>query len=246
MPVLKRGSASIYYEEFGSGYPVLLFAPGSLSSTIAAWHEIATFDPTVELAQEFRLIALDQRNSGQSWAPITAEDGWHSYTQDHIALLDHLGIDRVHLLGQCIGGPFCMGFIQAQPDRVSAAVLAQPSGRIGPPTGRSGGFDRWRAGLTGHPEATGEVLDGFRENLYRNDFVHTVSRDFVRTCQVPLLVLAGNDEAHPFELAEELARLAPNAEFIPEWKTGSALERAKQRIHEFLQAHTPVSAAGAH
>ena len=65
----------------------------------------------------------------------------------------------------------------------------------------------------------------------------------VRTCQTPLLALAGNDDAHPFALAEEIARLAPNAEFIPEWKTGAALEAALKRTHEFLRTHTPVAAA---
>src|SRR5947209_8283060 len=203
MPVLKRDGASIYYEEFGSGYPVLLFAPGSLGSSIAWWHN-AAFDPTTELADEFRLIAMDQRNAGQSWAPIAAEDGWHSYAADHLALLDHLGIERTHLLGQCIGGPLAMGLIQAQPARVSAAVLVQPSGRIGPDTGRAGGFERWRAALADHPEATPAALDGFRANLYAQDLVYTVSRDFVRGCATPLLILAGNDAAHPFAVAEEL------------------------------------------
>ena len=244
MPILKHGDTSIYYEEFGSGFPILLFAPGSLNATIEVWHRSAAFDPTVELAGEFRLIALDQRNAGgQSWAPITAEDGWHSFTSDHVALLDHLGVERCHLLGQCIGGPLSMNFIKMQPQRVSAAVLVQPSGRIGPDTGRAGGFDRWRQNLTDHPEATPAVLDSLRHNLYLNDFVYTVSRDFVRTVNMPLLVLAGNDEAHPFALAEELAQLAPNAEFIPDWKSGAALEAALKRIHEFLQAHTPAGAA---
>jgi pimeloyl-ACP methyl ester carboxylesterase len=243
MPFLKRGEISIHYEEFGSGYPVLLFAPGSLNSTVDAWHQLAAFDATVELAKDFRLIAMDQRNAGQSWAPIRADDGWHSYTADHVALLDHLGIERTHILGQCIGGPFGMGLIQAQPDRVSAAVLAQPSGRIGPYTGRAGGFDRWRETLHDHPEATPEVLDRLRLSLYTPDLVHTVTREFVRTCRTPLLVLAGNDEVHPFALAEEIAHLAPNAEFIPEWKTGPALQAAVKRIHEFLLAHVPSTAA---
>ncbi len=244
MPLLKRGEQSIYYEEFGSGYPILLIAPGSLNSSVQVWHGSAAFDATIELASEFRLIAMDLRNAGSSWVPITPDDGWHSYTGDHLALLDHLGIGQCHVLGQCIGGPLSMALIQAAPDRVAGGVLVQPSGRIGPDTGRSGGFDRWREALTGHPEATPAVLDSFRANLYRNDFVYTVSRDFARTCQAPLLVLAGNDEAHPFAIAEELARLAPNAEFIPEWK-GPALPPALNRIHEFLRAHTPVSAGRA-
>lgn len=242
MPYMKRGDVSIYYEEFGSGYPVLLFAPGSLLSHIEDWKH-APFDPTVVLADEFRPIAMDQRNAGRSWAPIGPDDSWHGYTADHVALLDHLGIERCHLLGQCIGGPFIMGLIQAAPERVSAAVLVQPSGRIGPYTGRPGLFDRWREGLTNHPEATPEALDRFKLNLYTPDLVHTVTRDFVRSCQTPLLVLPGNDEAHPYEVGEEIARLAPNAEFIPEWKSGPALEAAIQRIREFLRAHVPAEAA---
>jgi hypothetical protein len=54
-------------------------------------------------------------------------------------------------------------------------------------------------------------------------------------------VLAGNDEAHPYPIAEETAKLLPNAEFIPEWKAGAALEAARKRVREFLAQHTPAS-----
>jgi pimeloyl-ACP methyl ester carboxylesterase len=242
MPYMKKGDVSIYYEEYGSGYPVLLFAPGSLLSHIEDWRT-APFDPTVELANDFRLIAMDQRNAGRSWAPIGPDDSWKEYTADHIALLDHLGIERCHLLGQCIGGPFIMGLIQAIPDRVSAAVLVQPSGRIGPYKPRAGLFDRWRAELKDHPEATDEALDRFKMNLYTPDLVHTVTRDFVRSCQTPLLVQPGDDEAHPRVVGEELAQLAPNAELIAEWRSGPALAAAVARIREFLLAHVPAGAA---
>ncbi len=243
MPFMKRGDVSIYYEEYGSGFPVLLFAPGSLTSTIAAWRDLAAFDPTAVLSDEFRIIAMDQRNAGQSWAPIGPDDGWSQYTEDHIALLDHLGIERAHLLGQCIGGPFSMALIQAQPDRVSAAAIVQPSGRIGPYTGRSIGFNQWKDALQGHPEATDEALDRMRLNLYTPDLVHTVTRDFVRGCQTPLLILAGNDQVHPLAVSEELAGLAPNAELIREWRTDELLPAAIKRIREFLRAHVPSQAA---
>ena len=240
MPFMTRGETSIYYEELGSGYPVLLYAPGSLESSIEQWRlPVAAFDPMEHFAGDFRLIAMDQRNAGKSWAPITENEGWHSYTEDHIALLDHLGIERVHLLGQCIGGPFSMALIQAQPERVSAAVFVAPSGRVGRFTGRAGGFDRWRETLRGHPEATPEALDRFRANLYRSDFLYTVPREFVPSCQVPILVLPGNDFTHPFEVAEELARLAPNSEFIPAWREGPALPSTLAKIREFLPAYVP-------
>ncbi len=91
MATFKRGDITLYFEEFGSGYPILLFAPGGMRSSIEFWHQ-SPFDPTVELAKDFRVIAMDQRNAGQSRAPISASDGWETYAEDHVALLDHLGI----------------------------------------------------------------------------------------------------------------------------------------------------------
>ena len=63
---------------------------------------------------------------GQSHAPITAQDGWDTYTGDHVALLDHLGIDRCHLYGQCIGGSlYGPGFVYCV-DRAFVSTCATP------------------------------------------------------------------------------------------------------------------------
>ncbi len=86
------------------------------------------------------------------------------------------------------------------------------------------------------------MLDAFYRNLYGPGFVYSVDRAFVSTCRTPCLVLAGNDEAHPFAISEEVAQLLPNAEFIREWKEGAALASAKIQIKKFLSAHTPVRA----
>src|SRR5437867_7456677 len=144
MPTFEHRGATLYYEEFGQGFPILTFAPPRLLSTIAVWSQpSAPINPTTELAKNFRVIAMDQRNAGgQSRAPITAQDGWHTYTADHIALLDHLKIGRCHLYGQCIGGSFIMSLLKAQPQRVASAVLAQPIGRVGEmKPGRPARFD---------------------------------------------------------------------------------------------------------
>ena len=81
MPILKRADAEIYYEEYGSGYPVLLLAPGGMRSQMGMWHSPAGGPPrawndwTEVLAKNYRVIAMDQRNAGgQSRAPITAFD----------------------------------------------------------------------------------------------------------------------------------------------------------------------------
>lgn len=243
MPSFQHGDATIYYEEFGEGFPILTFAPAGLQSTIAVWSQpSAPIDPITEFSPHFRVIAMDQRNAGgQSWAPITGQDGWDSYTSDHLALLDHLGIERCHLYGQCIGGPFILNLLETQPERVASAVLAQPIGRVGPMApGRPARFQAWADSLQDHPEVTDEALDAFYRNLYASGFVYCMDRDAVREITTPCLVLAGNDEAHPFAISEDVAQLLPNSEFIREWKTGDALASARKRILEFLREHTPA------
>src|ERR1035437_4253550 len=98
MPMFEHHNASIYYEEFGTGFPILTFAPAGVQSTIAVWSSpSAPINPITEFAASYRVIAMDQRNAGRSRAPVTRQDGWHSYAADHIALLDYLRIDRCHL-----------------------------------------------------------------------------------------------------------------------------------------------------
>ena len=241
MPSFEHHGATIYYEEFGQGFPILTFAPAGLQSVLDVWSQpSAPINPTTEFAQDYRVIAMDQRNAGgKSRAPITANDGWDSYTADHIAMLDHLRIDRCHLYGQCIGGSFILNMLKHHPERVQSAVLAQPIGRVGPMApGRPARFNAWAETLTDHSEATPQVLDQFCQNLYAAGFTYCCDRDFVKTVKTPCVVLAGNDEAHPYPISEELAKLIPNCEFIPEWKTGAALDQAKARVNEFLTKHT--------
>ncbi len=108
--------------------------------------------------------------------------------------------------------------------------------------GRAARFDTWAKSLgDSHPEATEQVLDAFYRNLYGPGFVYSVDRAFVSSVRTPCLVVAGNDEAHPFPISEEVAKLLPNAEFVKEWKTGEPLVAAKVRVKEFLAKHTPRS-----
>ena len=243
MPTIKRGDATIYYEVYGSGFPIMCFAPGSLGSTIDWWNR-APFNPIEELADQYQVIVMDQRNAGgKSQAPITADTGWKDYTADQIAVADDAGVEQCHVLGQCIGVPFNFAFMQAAPGPVLSAVCLQPSGRIGPRVPRQGGFERWRDALTDHPEATPELFEAMGNNMYTNDFLYTVSREFVKSSQVPVIVFPGDDQAHPHELAVEIDKLSPHSEFVEPWRDGEALESAKRRVKEVLKGHTPVGAA---
>jgi pimeloyl-ACP methyl ester carboxylesterase len=149
MPVFERGAVSLYYEEFGpdDAYPLLLIAPGGMRSHGGFWHT-SPFDPTVELADEFRVIAMDQRNAGRSRAPIDADDGWPTYRDDQLALLDHLGIKRCHVMGGCIGCSYGLALVEAEPERITSAVLQNPIGiSQGNRSAFEGMFDDWAAEL---------------------------------------------------------------------------------------------------
>jgi pimeloyl-ACP methyl ester carboxylesterase len=235
MPLIERAGVSLYYEEFGSGYPLLLFAPGGMRSSIEFWHR-SQFDPTKEFASDFRVIAMDQRNAGHSRAPIGAEDGWHTYSRDHLTLLDHLGIRRCHIMGGCIGSSYCLKLIETAPDRVSAAVLQNPIGLHENRDAFREMFDGWAKELKRErPEMSDATSVAFRENMYSGDFVFSVSRDFVRSCTTPLIVLAGSDLYHPTPISQEIAQLAPNAELVETtWKTPEAVPETVERVRAFL------------
>ena len=239
MPTFTRDDATIYYEEYGSGYPLLLFAPGGMRSTIAFWHR-SPFDPTAALAYAFRVIAMDQRNAGASRGPI-GDDGWPTYTADHVALLDHLGIARCHVMGGCIGSSYALGICAAAPGRITAAVLQNPIGLSADNRDEFRTmFDEWAGEIApAHPEADDATMVAFRERLFGGDFVFSVSRDYVRGCPVPLLVLPGDDAFHPEATAREIAALAPQAELVPTWRGPAVIDGTVRRVRDFLTAHTP-------
>lgn len=243
MPSLVHGHVSLHYEEHGTGYPVLLFAPGGMRSSIP-WWDRAPFHPVRELSSLYRVIAMDQRNAGHSRAPVTASDGWHSYASDHVALLDGLGIQRCHVLGGCIGAAFALRLITTTPARVSAAVLQQPIGLSNDNRAAFQDlFDSWAGELISQrSDVTLAALAGLKENLYAGDFVFSVSRSDVGRCATPLLVLRGNDVYHPSEISEEVARIAPRAELVSRWKESLDVPTAVARVRAFFAANSPAGA----
>ena len=245
----ERGKVRIHYEEAGSGFPLLLIAGGGLNATIELLRRGDPFDPFAEFSNEFRCIGADLRNAngGQSSGPLEIDRPWHAYTDDQIGLMDHLGIDKFMVLGFCIGGPFIWNLLERAPNRVVAAVLAQPSGSR--PEMRDLFYDNnmkgWGPQLTARrPEITMPMVDQFLTRMYRTnaDFVFTVTRDFVRTCQTPVLILPDDVPAHPYAVAMEAAMLAPKAQVsIYPWKEPKErIPLAVRHIRSFLRSHRPA------
>ena len=246
----ERGKVRIHYQEFGSGFPLLLIAGGGLNSTIAGLTGTGSpFNPIEEFKNEFRCIASDLRNanSGQSTGPLEIDRPWDSFTDDHIGLMDHLRIDKFMVLGFCIGGPFIWNLLERAPNRVVAAVLAQPSGSR--PEARNLFYETNSSGwgpefIKRHPEVPKETVDRFLTKMYRDnpDFVFTVTRDFVRSCQTPVLILPDDIPAHPYAVAMEAAMLAPKSEvsMFPWKEPKERIPLAVRQIRSFLRAHRPA------
>ena len=243
----QKGPVRIHYQEAGSGFPLMLIAGGGLNSTIAGLSN--PFEAIQEFKGEYRCIAADLRNAntGQSSGPLEIDRPWDSYTDDHLGVMDHLGIDKFMVMGFCIGGPFIWNLLKRAPNRVVAAVLAQPSGwRPEMPTlNYETNMTGWGPQLVKRrPEITMEMVDRFLTRMYKNvDFVFTVNRDFVRGCQNPVLILPDDIPAHPYAVAMEAAMLAPKAEvsMFPWKEPKERIPLAVRQIRSFLRAHRLAS-----
>jgi pimeloyl-ACP methyl ester carboxylesterase len=128
MSFYEKGPVRIHYEEAGSGFPLLLIAGGGLNSTVGGLRN--PFDVIEEFKGEYRCIAADLRNAnpGQSSGPLEIDRPWDSHTDDQLGVMDHLGINKFMVMGFCIGGPFIWNLLKRAPDRIIAAVVAQPVG----------------------------------------------------------------------------------------------------------------------
>lgn len=243
MPRFEYDSTSIYFEEHGSGFPVLLIAPGAMDSTIEMWAS-ATVNPLALYADSFQLIAMDQRNAGRSYGPLEPSDPWRAYARDQLTLLDSLGVGRFHVMGCCIGGSFALKLIEQAPGRVAAAVLEQP---VGITDGNGPLYEQmwrsWGTRLSTRPDLSPEDIEAFGNRMWRDDFVVSVSRDFVRACTTPLLVLPGTDRFHPLATGREVAALASAGEVFEPWNDSPQhVDQAAAAVRSFLQAHVPSGA----
>lgn len=259
MPVVERGDVSIYYEEHGSasGFPVMLFPPGGFDATVDRWKRRA-FAP-IESFSEYRVIVLDQRNAGRSNGPLDFYNPWGGYADDQLDLAGHLSLDRFHVIGQSIGCSYALMLTKRAPERIASAVLVAPIGldesnrSHWQPMGSdessrlewlqhfldSHFFGPWSEELLRkRSELDMTMLEKFAQHMFSGEFVFSVSREDVRSCATPLLVLPGVDPVHPPTVGREVAHLARDAETVEQWKVPEVRPKAIERIQSFLRDHT--------
>jgi pimeloyl-ACP methyl ester carboxylesterase len=241
----EKGNVRIRYAEIGSGFPLLATPGGGLNSCIAVWAR-AVINIPQEFKNDFRVITMDQRNAtgGESTGPVPSEDPWGAFADDQLGVMDHLGIDRFCFFGNCIGGPFAMKLMEQAPQRITAAILSQPVGHnpAHPDYMYDAGKTVWAKELRERrSDVSMETIETYLHNLYRvrPDFVYSVSRDFAKSCQTPMLVLPDDVDAHPMVTSIDVASLCPNAEItVFPWKEPPELKaRTINRARTFLKRH---------
>jgi pimeloyl-ACP methyl ester carboxylesterase len=241
----EKGDVRIRYAEIGSGFPLLATPGGGLNSRISNW-PAAVINIMEEFKDDFRVITMDQRNAnnGYSTGPVAVDDPWDAFADDQLGVMDHLGIGQFFFFGNCIGGPFGMKLAERAPARVAAAILSQPVGHRPdqPDYMYNSGKDVWAKEFRERrPDVSMAAIEAYLHSLYRvrPDFVYSVSREFAKSCQTPILVLPDDVTAHPLQVSIDIASLAPNAEItVFPWKEPPELKvRTINRARTFLRRH---------
>jgi pimeloyl-ACP methyl ester carboxylesterase len=246
----EKGNVRIRYQEVGSGFPFLVTPGGGLNSRISNWGN-AVINAMNEFKGDFRCITMDQRNAtgGESTGPVPVDNPWDAFADDQLGLMDHLGIRQFAFFGNCIGGSFALKLAERAPDRLVAAVLSQPIGHRpeNPDVMYTGGVTWGKELRERQPNVSNETIEKYLHNLYRvrPDFVYSVSREFVKNCQTPMLVLPDDTPAHAYQVAVDVASLAPKADVaVYPWRDPPELKaRTIARVRAFVKAHLPQAAA---
>jgi pimeloyl-ACP methyl ester carboxylesterase len=252
MSFYQKGNVRIHFEDTGgSGFPLLIIPGGGLNSTIAWVGKGAPFNAIEEFKGEFRCITADLRNAydGQSTGPLEVDRPWDSHADDQLGVMDHLGVKKFMVMGFCIGGPFIWNLLKRAPDRIVAAVASQPSGyRPEMPTlSYDGNMKGWGPELVKRrPEVSMDTVDQFLTKMYKTspDFVYSVTRDDVRACRSPVLVMPDDSPPHPYAVAMETVMLAPRSEvtLFPWKEPKDRIPLGVRQARSFLRAHRPVTA----
>jgi pimeloyl-ACP methyl ester carboxylesterase len=130
MPTALCDGIKTRYEVVGSGEPLLMFSPGGFNATIENWRTFSIYRLLKlldHLPRAFECVAFDKRESGESGGRVELLT-WEKYAAHARDLLDHLGIERAHVIGGCIGCSIATAFARAYPERGASLVLYSPAG----------------------------------------------------------------------------------------------------------------------
>ncbi|HEV2570439.1 MAG TPA: alpha/beta hydrolase [Beijerinckiaceae bacterium] len=258
MDIVDIDGIATRYQVIGSGDPLLMYAPGGFDATLEKWSTqgvYAKIKPIDHLSRHYSCIIFDRRECGQSGGRVE-KVGFSDYVQQGIGLLDHLKIDKAHLMGGCMGCCPVAAFGVMHPERVRSMVLFWPVGgakyrlaslqRFAEHLGfvRANGLQAvvdlvkaegkaFNADSRGGPWASvikhdakfaadyvqqdvgryALIVEAFGRTMYDRDTAPGAEPEEMLACQVPALVVPGNDASHATSAAWYLHECLPKSEF---------------------------------
>jgi pimeloyl-ACP methyl ester carboxylesterase len=165
MPTTVIDGIATSFEVLGSGPPLLMYSPGGFDATMAKWTTQGIYKdikPLAHLSGRYTCIVFDRRESGSSGGRVERVT-WGHYVAQGKGLLEHLGFERAHLMGGCMGCPPVTAFAVAHPEMVRSMVLFWP---VGGARYRLRGHGRFARHLT-YAQESG--LDGVAELAKNNE-----------------------------------------------------------------------------
>ena len=229
----------IHYVELGAGEPVVLVH--AFTASIDMWNANGIMR---NLAQDYRVIALDVRGHGLSGKPNVPEAYGPKMGEDIIRLLDHLGVTKAHLVGYSMGAYIIGRLLVTNPDRIATATLG------------SGAFPNWSSEDEKWAEESARATEerGRTGQLYPweppdQDFValaacargrryEAVTDEEIARINVPMVAIYGSAETEDFFPAD-LRRLALPTSALPQVVVAGAThvgESSTVRRPEFIEA----------
>ena len=130
MPTAVIDGITTRYEVVGSGPPLLMFAPGGFDATLEKWTTLGVYariKPLDHLSKKYTCITFDRRECGQSGGRVERVT-WHHFVAQAKGVLDHLHIERAHLMGGCMGCSPAVAFAVRYPQLTLSLVLMWPVG----------------------------------------------------------------------------------------------------------------------
>ena len=258
MPIAKLDGLQTRYEVIGQGPPILMYAPGGFDATLEKWSTqgiYAKIKPVENLSKHYTCIVFDRRECGQSGGRIERITSAHYVTQG-LALLDHLKIDKAHIMGGCMGCNPATAWGVIAPERSLSLVLYWPVGgakyrisshmrfaehlafvnqnglqavvdlvqKDGKPFGTDPRGGPWAsvikadADFAAHyakqdVEAYKLIVIGWVRTMFDRDTAPGAEAEDMLRCQLPVLIVPGNDASHATSAARYLQECFPKSQY---------------------------------
>jgi pimeloyl-ACP methyl ester carboxylesterase len=271
------------YEVTGSGPPLLMYAPGGFDATIEKWSTQGIYGkikPVENLSKHYTCILFDRRECGQSGGRVERITSAH-YVRQGLGLLDHLKIEKAHIMGGCMGCNPAAAWGVIAPERALSLVLFWPVGgakyrisshmrfaehlafvnqnglqavvdlvkKDGKPFGSDPRGGPWASVIKADAafaatyaqqdvEAYKLIVLGWVRTMFDRDTAPGAEPEDMMRCQLPVIVVPGNDASHATSAARYLQECFPKVDYWDVPVSAQTEEATTQRLLEFLGKHS--------